>query len=270
MAGAGGNLGEHRAATAGRDRLAGKRAVVTGASSGIGRGIATALGAEGATVLVTYRASAEGAEETVRAIRAAGGGAEAIQADLSTTDGCRDLVAAARERLGGLDIWVNNAGADVLTGDAAEWPWERKLDILVAVDLRGTIACCRAVADVMAGQDDGGVIVNMSWDHVSAGMEGENPELFSAIKGGVLSYSRSLARSRAPAVRVNVVSPGWIETKFGQGADEGFRESVARSTPLGRWGRPEDVAGAVVYLASPEAAFVTGQSINVNGGVVME
>ena len=273
MAGGEGNVGERNAATPGGrpcNRVAGARAVVTGASSGIGRAIATALAAEGATVLLTYRASADGAADAVREIRAAGGRADAIHADLSTTEGCRDLVAAARERLGGLDVWVNNAGADVLTGDAAKWPWERKLDTLVAVDLRGTIACCHAAGAAMAAQADGGVIVNMSWDHVSAGMEGENPELFSAVKGGVLSYSRSLARSLAPAVRVNIVSPGWIETSFGRDADEGFRESVARSTPLGRWGRPEDVAAAVVYLASPDAAFVTGQSINVNGGVVME
>jgi 3-oxoacyl-[acyl-carrier protein] reductase len=270
MAGAGGNFGEPDAGPRGCERLAGRRAVVTGASSGIGRGIAAAVAAEGATVLLTYRASADGAEAAAGEIRAAGGAAHAIQADLSTTEGCRDLVAAAQEGLGGLDIWVNNAGADVLTGDAAAWPWERKLDTLVAVDLRGTIACCHAAGKVMAAQAGGGVIVNMSWDHVSAGMEGDNPELFSAVKGGVLSYSRSLARSLAPEVRVNVVSPGWIETRFGQEADEGFRETVARSTPLGRWGRPEDVAAAVVYLASPEAAFVTGQSINVNGGVVME
>jgi 3-oxoacyl-[acyl-carrier protein] reductase len=257
-------------ATSGCDRLAGARTVVTGASSGIGRAIAVALAAEGATVLLTYRASADAADDAVREIRAAGGRAEAAQADLSTAEGCRDLVARARKRLGGLDVWVNNAGADVLTGEAAGWPWERKLDAIIDVDLRGTIACCHAAGRAMAAQAGGGTIVNMSWDHVSAGMAGENPELFSAVKGGVLSYSRSLARSLAPKVRVNVVSPGWIETRFGQEADEGFRESVARSTPLGRWGRPEDVAGAVVYLASPEAAFVTGQSINVNGGVVME
>jgi 3-oxoacyl-[acyl-carrier protein] reductase len=100
-------------------------------------------------------------------------------------------------------------------------------------------------------------------------MAGPNPELFSAVKGGVLSYSRSLARALAPAVRVNVLCPGWIETAFGEGADEDFRREVAASTPLRRWGTPEDVAGAAVYLASPAAAFITGQAINVNGGTVM-
>jgi 3-oxoacyl-[acyl-carrier protein] reductase len=101
------------------------------------------------------------------------------------------------------------------------------------------------------------------------GMAGPNPELFSAVKGGVLAYSKSLARALAPAVRVNVLCPGWIETAFGQQADEEFRRSVAESTPLRRWGTPADVAAAALYLASPEAAFVTGQAINVNGGTVM-
>jgi 3-oxoacyl-[acyl-carrier protein] reductase len=100
-------------------------------------------------------------------------------------------------------------------------------------------------------------------------MPGANPELFSAVKGGVLSYSRSLARALAPEVRVNILCPGWIETAFGEGADAAFRRSVADSTPLERWGTPADVAGAALWLASPEASFVTGQAINVNGGVVM-
>jgi 3-oxoacyl-[acyl-carrier protein] reductase len=178
-------------------------------------------------------------------------------------------VAEARERLGGLDVWVNNAGADVLTGEEADWDWELKLDLILAVDLKGTIACSYAAAAVMREQPGGGTILNMSWDHVTSGMAGDNPELFSAVKGGVLSYSKSLARALAPAVRVNVLSPGWIETAFGEQADPEFRRSVAESTPLKRWGTPADVAAAAVYLASPAAAFITGQAINVNGGLVM-
>ena len=118
-------------------------------------------------------------------------------------------------------------------------------------------------------RERGGAIVNMSWDHVTTGMAGENPQLFSAVKGGVLAFSKSLARALAPEVRVNVLCPGWIETAFGEQADREFHRSVADGTPLARWGRPEDVAGAALYLASPEAAFITGQAINVNGGVVM-
>jgi 3-oxoacyl-[acyl-carrier protein] reductase len=237
---------------------------VTGASSGIGRAIAEAYAAEGAAVLLTHRDSPDRAREVADAI-----GAIVRQADLATREACERLVAEAREELGRVDVWVNNAGADVLTGEAAEWEWERKLDLLLAVDLKGTIACSYAIGEVMRGQEGGGAIVNMSWDQVTSGMAGENPQLFSAVKGGVLAFSKSLARALAPDVRVNVLCPGWIETAFGEQADPEFRRSVADSTPLGRWGRPQDVAGAALYLASPEAAFITGQAINVNGGVVM-
>ena len=220
-------------------------------------------------MLLTHRASPERAHAVADAIAARGGRAHVAQADLATRDGCERLVAEARERLGGLDVWVNNAGADVLTGEAAAWEWERKLDTLLAVDLKGTIACSYAAGEVMRGQDRGGTIINLSWDHVATGMAGENPQLFAAVKGGVLAFSKSLARALAPDVRVNVLCPGWIETAFGEHADREFHRSVAQATPLGRWGDPQDVAGAALYLASPEAAFITGQAINVNGGVVM-
>ena len=182
--------------------------MVTGASSGIGAAIAEAFGAAGATVLVTHRDSEEEASAVAEPI----GGALVAQADLRTRGACEALVAEARERLGGLDVWVNNAGADVLTGEAADWDWERKLDLLLAVDLKGTVACSYAAGAVMGEQPGGGTILNMSWDHVAAGMAGDNPELFSAVKGGVLAFSKSLARSLAPRVRVNVLCPGWIET----------------------------------------------------------
>ena len=220
-------------------------------------------------MLTTYRRSEAAARAVVDGITARGGRALVARADLGTRAGCEALVAEARERLGGFDVWVNNAGADVLTEDAAGWDWERKLDLLLAVDLKGTIACSYAAGAVMREQAAGGAIVNMSWDHVATGMAGDDPELFSAVKAGVLSYSKSLARALAPRVRVNVLCPGWIETAFAQQADDEFRRSVAESTPLRRWGRPADVAAAALYLASPEASFITGQAINVNGGVVM-
>jgi 3-oxoacyl-[acyl-carrier protein] reductase len=245
-------------------RLDGMRAVVTGASSGIGAAIAAAFGAAGATVLLTHRDSEAEASAVAEPI-----GALVEQADVSSRGACEALVAQAQERLGGLDVWVNNAGADVLTGDAADWDWERKLDILLAVDLKGTVACSYAAGAAMREQPSGGTILNMSWDHVTAGMAGANPELFSAAKGGVLAFSKSLARSLAPQVRVNVLCPGWIETAFAREVDRDFHRSVAESTPLARWGQPEDVAAAALWLASPGAAFVTGQAVYINGGVVM-
>jgi 3-oxoacyl-[acyl-carrier protein] reductase len=220
-------------------------------------------------VLLTHRASPERASEVADAIAARGGRALVRRADLATRDACERLVAEALEQLGRIDVWVNNAGADVLTGEAAAWEWERKLDVLLAVDLKGTIACSYAIGEVMRRQEHGGAIVNMSWDHVATGMAGDDPQLFTAVKGGVLAFSKSLARTLAPDVRVNVLCPGWIETSFGEQVDREFHRSVAQGTPLGRWGRPQDVADAALYLASPAAAFVTGQAINVNGGVVM-
>jgi 3-oxoacyl-[acyl-carrier protein] reductase len=250
-------------------RLDGLHAVVTGASSGIGRAIAEAYADEGAVVLFTHRASPERAAEVADAIAARGGRAHVRQADLASREACERMVAEARDALGGVDVWVNNAGADVLTGEAATWEWERKLDVLLAVDMKGTIACSYAVGEVMRRQERGGTIVNMSWDHVATGMAGEDPQLFAAVKGGVLAFSKSLARTLAPDVRVNTLCPGWIETAFGEQVDRDFHRSVAQGTPLGRWGSPQDVAAAALYLASPEAGFVTGQAINVNGGVVM-
>jgi len=143
-----------------------------------------------------------------------------------------------------------------------------KLDLLLAVDLRGTVLASWAAVDLMRAQG-GGTIINMSWDHVSLGMAGENPILYSAAKGGIMSFSKSLAREVAPDIRVNILAPGFIETAFGQDANERFRAEVAAKTPLGRWGVPEDLVGAAVFLASDASGFMTGQMIMVNGGVVM-
>jgi 3-oxoacyl-[acyl-carrier protein] reductase len=179
------------------------------------------------------------------------------------------VTARAHDALGRIDAWVNNAGADILTSHGRSLSPVEKLDQLIAVDLRGTMLASWQAATLMANQEGGGVIVNMSWDHVICGMPGLEPQLFSAVKGGVLSFSKSLARSVGPGVRVNILAPGWIETAFGKDADEAMRRRVVESTPLRRWGCPADVAAAAVFLASPSASFITGQTIMVNGGVVM-
>jgi 3-oxoacyl-[acyl-carrier protein] reductase len=169
-----------------------------------------------------------------------------------------------------VDVWVNNAGADILTGAAMQLSPLEKLDQLLAVDLRGTILASWEAARLMREQPAGGVILNMSWDHVITGMEGRNPQIFSAVKGGILSFSKSLARSVAPKVRVNILAPGWIETEFAATTmDPEFYRRVAASTPLGRWGTPEDVARAAVFLSSSDAAFMTGQMLMIGGGIVM-
>jgi 3-oxoacyl-[acyl-carrier protein] reductase len=249
--------------------LGGRTVLVTGGSSGIGKAIALACARAGADVAVTYRANEDGARDVERAIHGLGRRAAVLHLDLAEEPSVRALGPAASEALGRLDVWVNNAGADILTGAGALRSPLEKLDTLLAVDLRGTMLASWQAAELMAAQGDGGVIINMSWDHVLTGMAGPNPQMYSAVKGGVLSFSKSLARSVAPRVRVNVLAPGFIETSFGEGADETWRRNVVESTPLKRWGTPDDVAGAAVFLASPAASFLTGQMIMVGGGVVM-
>jgi len=249
--------------------LSGRTVLVTGASSGIGKAIALAAARAGADVAITYRANAAGAHDTEAKIRSLGRRAAVFQAELSDEAAIARLGPAARDALGTIDAWINNAGADILTGAGASLSDVEKLDLLIAVDLRGTILASWRAADVFSQQPHGGVIINMSWDHVLTGMAGTNPQLFAAVKGGVLAFSKSLARSLAPRVRVNVIAPGWIETSFASDMGELRRQAVAQATPLERWGTPDDVAGAAVFLASPAAAFITGQVIVVGGGVVM-
>jgi 3-oxoacyl-[acyl-carrier protein] reductase len=250
-------------AQAGEPSLAGLRTVVTGASSGIGTAIAVAFAAAGARVGIGFWRSSDAAHALAGEL---GSAHPLLRADLSTIEGCTSIVEEAFGALGDVDVWVNNAGADVLTGEAGRWPGEHKLEALLELDLKSTIRCSRLVA---ARMRSGGCILNLGWDRGTIdGMAGDDAELFAAVKGGVLGFSKSFARSVAPGVRVNVLCPGWIETAYGAGADPDFHAAIEAQTPLHRWGRPQDVAGAAVWLASPAASFVTGQAINVNGGAV--
>ena len=244
--------------------------LVTGASSGIGGAIARAAARAGADVALTFRANEAGVRDTERAVLALGRRAAVFQLDVADEHAVRDNGPAVAAALGRIDVWVNNAGADILTGTAASLSRTQKMDLLLSVDLRGTMLASWAAVDLMAAQPErGGVIINMSWDHVLTGMAGPNPQMYSAVKGGVLSFSKSLARSVAPRVRVHVLAPGFIETAFGEGADPAWRRAVIDSTPMQRWGTPDDVAAAAVFLASPAAEFMTGQMLMIGGGVVM-
>ncbi|HSR63955.1 MAG TPA: glucose 1-dehydrogenase [Gammaproteobacteria bacterium] len=248
-------------------RLEQKTAVVTGASSGIGRGIAMTFARECAAVVVNYKQSHDRAGAVVDEITAKGGKAVALQADVSSPDAIEEMITAATRELGGIDIWVNNAGADILTGAGAQLNRYEKLQQLIDVDLKGTINCCWAVVPHM--QERGhGAIVNMAWDLAVHGFEGVNPQMFAAVKAGVLGFSRSLAKSVGPEIRVNVVAPGWIETAFAEEVmDRDYYDARIREIPAGRFGRPEDVAEAALFLVSDEASYITGEMIKINGGL---
>ena len=248
--------------------LDGKAVVVTGGSSGIGRAIARRCAGAGADVLITYRRNRAGADEAAGELRRSGRRVEVVQADIAREEDIAMLARTASEKLGRVDVWINSAGADILTGEGGRLAPVQKLDLVLAVDVRGTVLASWAAAKVMRAQGPGGVIINMSWDHVTLGMAGENPMLYAAAKGAVMSFSKSLARELAPEIRVNILAPGFIETAFGRDADSVFRAEVIERTPLKRWGTPEDVAAAALFLASDDAKFMTGQMIMVNGGVV--
>jgi 2-amino-4-hydroxy-6-hydroxymethyldihydropteridine diphosphokinase len=246
--------------------LAGQRALVTGSTSGIGRAIAETLALAGADVIVHGRRSRPIAEALAARLTESGVRSRAILADVSRREQRAMLVEAAWAE-GAIDIWINNAGADTLTGDAASWSFERKLEALWSIDVQGTMFLARDVGARMKERGRG-VIINIGWDQAETGMEGDSAQLFSTAKGAVMAFTRSLALSLSPEVRVNCIAPGWIQTAWGEHASSTWQERVLRETPLRRWGRPEDVAAACRWLVSPAASYITGQIIRVNGGAV--
>jgi 3-oxoacyl-[acyl-carrier protein] reductase len=244
--------------------LAGQSAVVTGSSSGIGRAIALELARAGANVLVHARSNHTGAAEVAEAIRSLGRDAMVQVVDLGDV-GVQDGFVAAAWGWRSIDIWINNAGADVLTGEAADWSFEEKLTALWSVDVVATLRLSRFVGERMRGRGRG-VILNMGWDQAESGMAGESGQLFGATKGAVMAATRSLAKSFAPNVRINCLAPGWIRTAWGERASAEWHQRAARESLLGRWGTPEDVASVACFLASPAAEFINGQIVHVNGG----
>jgi 3-oxoacyl-[acyl-carrier protein] reductase len=247
--------------------LVGLRAVVTGSTSGIGQAIARELASGGADVIVHGRRSRDAAENVATDLRRLGVRSDVVLADLREPDQCQRLVSAAWEVWRGLDVWINNAGADTLTGEAAKWPFERKLAELFAVDVRATMLLSRAVGKRMK-EGQGGVILNMGWDQAETGMAGDSGELFAATKGAIMAFTRSLALSLAPAVRVNCLAPGWIRTAWGAGASSAWQDRVLRETPLQCWGTPQDVAALARWLVSPASRYITGQIVRCNGGAI--
>lgn len=246
--------------------LDGQTILVTGATSGIGRGVARQLAAAGAAVVIHGRRQ-EAAATVAEELTAQGRGAAAgiILADLATPAGCEQLVTAAADLCPRLDAVCLIAGADTLTGPAARLDFAGKLQLLTDVDLRSTLLLGRAFGQRLAAAG-GGSLVTIGWDQAAVGMAGDSGELFAAIKGAVMAFTKSLAKSLAPSVRVNCVAPGWIKTAWGDQASDEWQDRAVRESLMGRWGEPEDIAAAVHWLVSPQASFVTGQVININGG----
>ncbi|MGQ0633612.1 MAG: SDR family NAD(P)-dependent oxidoreductase [Planctomycetaceae bacterium] len=247
--------------------LTGLTAVVTGSSTGIGRAIALELARGGADLVIHCRRETADAQAVAAECRKLGRRAAVLTSDFSSTAALAPFVDRAWEELGPPQIWVNNAGADVLTGPDAKRSYEGKLQSLLDVDVRATVVLSR-----LAGQrlraGGGGTIVNIGWDQADRGMEGDSGELFAAAKNAIMGFTRSLAASLAPEVRVNCIAPGWIRTAWGERAGDEWQQRVLRETPLQRWGTPQDIAWLARFLASREAAYLTGQVVNANGGAI--
>jgi 3-oxoacyl-[acyl-carrier protein] reductase len=236
--------------------LEGRTALVTGGSRGIGRAIATSLAEAGATVVIGYRSGADEAAEV-----AGGIGARAVQADVSDPEEAKRLV----EEAGDVDVLVNNAGVtrDGLLARMSDEDWRTVLD----TNLGGTFNTCRAVTRGMMKRR-AGAIVNVSSIVGVHGNPGQTN--YSASKAGIIGFTKALARELGSrGVRANVVAPGYISTRLTNELPEELQQSMLASTPLGRFGDPEDVAGAVRFLASDAAAFVTGEVLLVDGGLGM-
>ncbi|MEO7000682.1 MAG: SDR family oxidoreductase [Ktedonobacterales bacterium] len=245
-------------------------AVVTGGGRGIGRAIARTLAAQGAHVLVGYHTSADAAQRLVSELQAQGHQATAQQVDVTRTEEVEALTEVAAT-LGGPHIWVNNAGASANSSETSGLSDEERWERVMQVDVRGCWLGCRAAAPRIRAAG-GGVIVNIGWNHAYDGApdgQGVVGQIYAASKASVLALTRSFAHEWAPQVRVNAVAPGWVENDWSATRSDAFRELVAQGVPLRRWGRAEDIAAAVAWLASPAAAYITGQTLIVDGGEVM-
>ena len=246
-------------------KLEGKVAIVTGASKGIGAAIAKSLAAEGAAVVVNYSASQEGADRVVAEITGLGGKAIAVQADLSKEPEIRRLFAETKKAFGRLDVLVNNAGIyEFLPVEAVtEGHFHKHFDLNVL----GLLLASREAAKLFG--PEGGSIINIS--SIVSTITAPNSSVYSATKAAVDAVTKSLAKELGPRhIRVNAINPGMVETEGYRASgmpESEFRSQLLARTPLGRVGRPEDIAPVAVFFASPDAAWITGETLAVGGGL---
>lgn len=246
-------------------KLEGKVAVVTGASRGIGRAIALKLAEEGAKVIVNYSGSQAKAEEVVAMIQENGGEAIAVQASVSQTEEVTALMDAAVKTYGSLDILVNNAGItrDNLIMRMKEDEWDDVLN----TNLKGVFLCTKAVTRQMMKQR-AGRIINISSIVGVAGNAGQAN--YVAAKAGVIGLTKTTAKELASRnILVNAIAPGFIETEMTEQLPEDIKQGMLTQIPLAKLGQPEDIAKAVAFLASEDANYMTGQTLHIDGGMVM-
>ena len=245
--------------------LTGKTAIVTGGSRGIGRAIALCLAAEGANVAVIYAGNTAAAEETLQAITDKGGKAISIQCDVANGDTVTAMVKQVKEQFGSIDILVNNAGItrDGLLMRMKTADWQAVLD----TNLTGTFFCTKAVTKWMMKQRSG-AIVNLTSVVGLTGNAGQAN--YAAAKSGIIGFTKSVAKELASrGIRANAVAPGCIDTDMTAVLSDAVKEEMLKTIPLGRVAQPEEVAKAVLFLVSDCASYITGQVLNVDGGMVM-
>ncbi len=244
-------------------RLMGKRALVTGASSGIGRAIALAFAREGAWVGINFRASGEDARRVAQEAEGFGARTLLLRADVSNSGDVEEMFRRVEGEWGGLDILVNNAG---IVRRAKLWELTEEIwDEMMAVNLKGAFLCSKGAARLMVAQG-GGCIINIASMRAIAGSESSMH--YAVSKAGVIALTKCLARELAPTVRANAIAPGYVETRIQQYLTPEARARIEADTPLRRFGTPEEIAAAAVYLAS-DATYMTGQVLVLDGGRTM-
>lgn len=245
--------------------LTGKVALVTGGSRGIGRATSLALAKQGAHVVVNYVRGEEEARRVVREIEEAGGKAEALGFDVANMQATEEAIAAVAKRLGRLDILVANAG--IAIDGLVVRVKEEEIDRTLAVNVKGAIGCARGALKTMMRARTGRIVFLSS---IVGEMGNGGQAVYSASKAALIGLAKTLAREYASRnVTVNVVTPGFIETDMTSAMNEEARKGMLSSIPLGRTGKPEDIASAIVFLCSDEAAYITGETLRVNGGMYM-